>query len=175
MGEVVLHLEDALTKSGYVERSYFLVPGGIAVVTRLEQIHPDGSPFSGPDRWVSGDENGQSLTISEYLRRLFAADEGYYRIVVFILTDEAFGSQSRSITADEATRWLSEGLNVLPADLVQRPLSEAHSCTALVYEFQKPHGQNPRLLVPSSLGAQQHLVASGLYPLLLSNTNGGSR
>jgi len=175
MGQLVLHLENALSTAGYLERSYFLVPGGIAVVTRLEHIHPDGSPFSDPDRWLFDDEYRQSLTISEYLRRLFAADVGYYRVVVFVLTDEAFGSQTRSLTLGEAIRWPYTGLNVLPPDLAQQPLSKDDSCTALIYEFQKPHGEDPRLLVPSSIGAKRHLVASGLYPLLLSNTNGGNR
>lgn len=175
LGQAVSHLENALSNSGYVERSYFLVPGGIAVVTRLEHIHRDGTPFSDPNRWLFDDDYRQSLSIAEYLRRLFAADEGYYRIVVFVLTDEAFGAQSRSITEGEATLWLSQGLNVLPPDLVQQPLSENKDCTALIYEFQKLHGGDPHLLIPSSLGAKQHLVASGLYPLLLGNTNGGSR
>lgn len=175
LGQAVSHLENALSDSGYVERSYFLVPGGIAVVTRLEQIHRDGTPFSDPDRWLFDDDYRQSLGIAEYLRRLFAVDEGYYRIVVFVLTDEAFGAQSRSITEGEATLWLSQGLNVLPSDLVQQPLSENKACTALIYEFQKLHGGDPHLLLPSALGAKQHLVASGLYPLLLSNKNGGSR
>jgi hypothetical protein len=173
-GEVSAHLESALSASGYLERSYFSVPGGIAVVTRLERIHANGSPYSDPNRWVSGENYENPLSISEYLRRLFAADEGFYRVVVFIISSEAFSANDRSISPNEAKRWIPQGLNVLPSELAQEPISLRHNCTALIYEFRKAHGKDPQPVVPSSLSGERHLAASGLYSLLFY-VQGGSR
>jgi hypothetical protein len=174
VGQTVSYLESALNRTGYFERSFYIVPGGIAEVTRLEHIHADGKPFEEPYRWSSGDEYRQNLSLSEYLGRLFAVDEGYYRVVVFVLTDQAFGSSDSIITPTEATHWLSHGYNTLPADLTERPMSDARQCTALIYEFQKPHGLPPLLLLPSPVEARQHLIASGLLTALMNNASGVS-
>ena len=166
LGEVAHRLEVALSQTGYLERSYFLVPGGIAIVTRVERIYPDGHPFPEPHRWYSKNHDHEWMPLSRYLKSLVGADEGYYRFVVFVLTDQAFGSKARSINVDEAVSWLSSGLNTLPVELANLHLSKYHECTALIYEFIKPQGNSPSLLQPSEIGAQQHLAASGLYALL---------
>jgi hypothetical protein len=167
MGDAVQNLDRALSQCGYDERSYFLVPGGVAVVTRLERIGRDGRPFSTGDRWVTGDYR-PALTLTEYLKRLFGADDGLYRVVVFVLTPKPFGSQQKTVTSAEATQWLSEGLDTLPPEMANLSLSGAYNCTALIYEFEKPHGLDPHIDIPSVLGAQQHLAASGLYDLIVA-------
>ena len=43
LGQVDRKLRKALDDCGYVETSYFWVPGGFAAATRLEQINPDGT------------------------------------------------------------------------------------------------------------------------------------
>lgn len=45
LGHVAESLAGALEKVGYSERSYFSVPGGFALATKLEQIYPDGRPM----------------------------------------------------------------------------------------------------------------------------------
>ena len=161
-GQFSIHLESALNATGYAEMSYYGVPHGIAVVTRLEHIHPDGHPFDGPERWLVDDKYLRHFSLIDYVERLFAVDEGYYRIVVFIVTDQPFTSTNRSITSTEAGLWLADGLNTLPASLGEQPLSSVDRCTALIYEFEKSHGESAHLLIPSPMEARQHLLASGL-------------
>jgi hypothetical protein len=174
IGQASSYLESALSSRGYAEISYCTVPGGVAVVTRLEHIYPDGKPFQEPNRWVADDTYRQALSLAAYVRTLFAVDEGYYRVVVFILTDQAFGSTNRTITSDETFRWLADGYNTLPQNLKAQPMSTAHQCTALIYEFQKNHGASPLLLIPSPMGAKQHLLASGLLTALTGDSAGGN-
>lgn len=162
LGRASMYLESALNRAGYAEISYYIIPGGIAVVTRLEHIYPDGRPFESSERWLVDDESMQTLSLSAYVKELFAVDEGFYRVVVFVVSDKAFGASNRPVTREEATEWLSNGYNTLPSELVERPLSASHKCTALIYEFRKNHGTSPHLLIPSPLGATQHLAASGL-------------
>src|SRR5271156_5553993 len=106
--------------------------------------------------------NLRHFSLIDYVERLFAVDEGYYRIVVFIVTDQPFTSTNRSITSTEAGLWLADGLNTLPASLGEQPLSSVDRCTALIYEFEKSHGESAHLLIPSPMEARQHLLASGL-------------
>src|SRR5579859_4050825 len=47
-------LVSALQTTGYFEKSYYAVPHGFALATRLEQISGDGSSKTPPDRWSAG-------------------------------------------------------------------------------------------------------------------------
>jgi hypothetical protein len=175
LGESASRLESALTASGYLEKSYWLAPGGIAIVTRLERIHRDGSPFPDPNRWPAGGNYTTPLSIAEYIRILFAADEGFYRVVVFVISDQPFNTTMRPVSPIEANYWLGGGLNAVPDDVAQQPIQGSDNCTALIYEFEKPHGADPRLAVPDGLGAKQHLIAAGLYAPLFGEVNRGGR
>ncbi len=55
VGDVVGAILGALERSGYVERSFFRTEaGGVALVTRLERINDDGTPYSETGRWPGG-------------------------------------------------------------------------------------------------------------------------
>lgn len=166
IGQLASELSHALDGTGYLERSYYAVPGGIAIVTRLEHIYENGRSFSGEQRWVTDDE--QVLSLSAYVERLFAADAGYYRVIVFVITDQPFGSSDRVVSSTDATAWLGHGFNEIPLSVLQQSVSSDVACTALIYEFLAHGGREPRILVPSPLGARQHLVASGLLAALSS-------
>ncbi len=46
-------ISDALDSCGYVEKSYYSVPEGFAIVTRLEHINENGSPKNISERWIA--------------------------------------------------------------------------------------------------------------------------
>jgi hypothetical protein len=141
------------------------------VVTRLEHIAADGTPFTN-GRWdVGEDTTRQALSIGDYIRRLFGVDEGFYRVIVFVITDESFASTSHTVLESEALDWLSDGFQTLPQSQAAIPIKPGYACTALIYEFQKKHAQSPALLLPSDLGAQQHMIASGLWSALVGVSN----
>jgi hypothetical protein len=166
LGDFSDYLNDVLSATGYAELSYYTVPNGIAVVTRLEHIYPDGRPFADPDRWLVTDTNIRRFSLSNYIQRLFAVDQGFYRVVVFVVTDQAFSLSDKSLTAAEAVIWQNQGAQKLPRYLASLPFTPDDTCTALIYEFERDHEQTPRLLMPSPMAARDHLIASGLLPAL---------
>ena len=150
-------MESLLGKAGYLERSYWSIPGGIAIVTRLEHINKDGKPFSGTDRWQETDGYLTTFSFSSYFRALFTAREGYYRVIIFTITDQGFRTSNEILTAQRADDLLSQGFNVLAQEVAARPLPTGVEVTSLIYEFERGQG-DPTQVVPSPLGAKDHLV-----------------
>ncbi len=166
LGDLDSTLCAALGQCEYVEKSYFAVPGGFALVTRLEQINPDGSPKDLPDRWSIQPPTLRVFSLSEYLKALFTANSGYYRIIVFIVTPHAFSQSDQQVSSDEAEDWLVAGLNKLPEPIANLPLTEQYSTTALIYEFKSLASQEATINLQSRLTGRIHLQKSGILPLL---------
>ncbi len=163
--DVGRRLETLLGEAGYDERSYYAVPDGFALVARLEQIHPDGTPKEPPDRWSLAVRPMTRFSIIAYFRALFAATPGHFRIITFVVTPHPFTAGRARVEQQEAQAWLSEGLNTLPAAIGALPLTDAYACTALVYEFERRTVDHPvRFKDPSALTAVTHLKKAHLWP-----------
>lgn len=168
MGDVNALLTGGLDRTGYFERSYFSVPNGFALVTKMERITPTGKSMDPPARWSTGTALPvKGLTLSDYFRSLFTAVPGYYRIVVFVVTSAPFSAAGKKVAEDEASAWLEQGTNVLPPALARLAYTPETACTALVYEFERPADTSDNVemarLVSSHLDARTHLVHSGLW------------
>jgi hypothetical protein len=150
-----------LRTAGYVERSYYGVPEGFALVTQLEQINDNGTPKTLPERWSVQAPRLTTFSFSEYLSALFSAPHGYYRVIVFIITPVPFYQVDAQVTGAIAEGWLAHGLNGLPSSIAALPYTSDVACTALVYEFQREQGQ-PNILVPGRLDGLTHLRKSGI-------------
>jgi len=164
------NLNDALIAglqtTGYFEKSYYAVPRGFALATRLEQISDDGTPKPPPDRWSAAAPHVESFSIKEYLHALLTDNPGYYRVVVFVVTDVPFSESGSQASMSEAQSWLTKGSNTLPASMASAPFGQNTVCTALIYEFSRSAGKEPGLLQPGHLDAHTHLVKSGLWTAL---------
>jgi hypothetical protein len=165
IGQLADSIISALERSGYVERSFFKTPhDGTALVTRLERIHEDGSPWAGNERWPThGAKHNTGADLLSFLRGLFYADPGRYRVIVFIIQDMPFFQSQEKVTGEEARAWLRSGANKLPRETADRPLSSA-DCTALVYEFTSD-GTAVRV-VESHLTGKEHLERAGVMAFL---------
>jgi hypothetical protein len=165
LGLLDQNLSLVLENNGYTERSYFAVPGGFALVTRLEQTEADGRPKTGDARWAITVGPLQEFSLSAYLKALFTANPGYYRVLAFIVTSTPFSQSETTVSRDEAMRWLARGLNVLPAAVAEQPMTPAHRATVLVYEFeqQQSSSDRTRLAIPGRLTARAHLERSSLW------------
>jgi lipid-binding SYLF domain-containing protein len=166
LGDLDAKLVSALRSNGYVERSYYAVPDGFALVTRLEQIGPDGTPKTPPGRWSLNSPSATVFTLRDYLRALFTADPGYYRVIVFIISDVPFSQAPRQTTYEETIIWLKGGLNVLPVEIASKPYGKTIASTVLIYEFEKDQGHDPKLNQPGRLDAHMHLNKSGIWDSL---------
>ena len=167
-------LNNSLVAAGYFEKSYFAVPDGFAIVTRLEQINFDGTPKQGSKRWATEVLPLRYFSsfeeyIEEYLVALFTANPGYYRIIVFIVTPHPFSQTAPEINRDEAEAWLTEGVNKLPKSIGQQVYSSDYTTTALIYEFEQPSGfeqDKINTVVPGRLDGKSHLLKAGLWNAL---------
>jgi hypothetical protein len=165
--DVDLRLTTALDACGYVGKSYYAVPDGFALVTQLEQINPDGTSRPLPSRWAAKVQPLSTFSLSDYLKALFTANPGRYRIIVFIVTSHPFSQTDAKVSKAEALGWLSKGLNQLPASIGDLSFTSDYAATALIYEFEEAHaGENAVFITPSGLTGRDHLTKSKLLPAL---------
>ncbi|MFP4518736.1 MAG: hypothetical protein ACLFQ5_04705 [Oceanicaulis sp.] len=159
-------LADALSEAGYAEYKFYAVDTyGIAVVTRLEGVAPDGAPLEAALRYVPPGEDAP-FSITNYLLRLFVAPEGYYRYIVFIINDQPY--PMADATLDEAvalSRLTDGGLTGAPDGLDAYAFHEGYEVDALIYEFRKEAG-GVALLAPGRLPPLAHLDGAGLLAAL---------
>lgn len=159
-------LVKALNHLKYSERAYFYIPNGFALVTRIEQINENGESLPPPDRWSVKTKSMTKLSWYSYIKTLFFSTPGYFRIIVFIVTNKPFTSSGKKINNSTASNWLNSGLNVLPEKIKRKKFSSDYNCTALIYEFKKPESKEAYLLTPSSITADDHLQKSKIMDAL---------
>jgi hypothetical protein len=160
-------LRRSLRATGY-EFRYYGAPRGFATVARLERIDDKGAPFPTEERFDSEFRPVDGFSLMGYLRALFVAPPGHYRVIVFIVSPEPFQATGKPVSSEEASAWLEGGVNVLPKEIggLEYTLPD-YACTALIYEFDKRDTQsNPVELHPGRLSADTHLESSGIAKLL---------
>ncbi|MCI5146631.1 MAG: ankyrin repeat domain-containing protein, partial [Candidatus Electrothrix sp. AR3] len=114
--DVAEKLEAAFGDAGYSEKKYYQVPDGFALVSKLEQFHSDGTPKEQPDRWAAEFRPPRIFSLKSYIKSIFTANPGRYRIVVFIVTSQPFESED-TVNREEAMAWLDSGIMVLPKSI----------------------------------------------------------
>ena len=165
LGDAAARLEDALKQGGYGQTGYYAVPGGFALVTRLEQFKPNGAPADEPYRWSQQVENPKIFSV-DYLLTLLKGKVGHYRVIVFVVTNDFFSQESgKRVEVGQAANLAIEGANVLPESVGNLPFTDDYSCTALIYEFEKTAPDQPTQFKNNgTLLAETHL--QGILPYL---------
>jgi hypothetical protein len=163
LDSVASSLEHALEASGYPRWSFSSVPRGFALVTQIEQIRSDGTPSPEPVRWSTELPPVSTLNLIEFIRALAGAQPGYYRVVVFIVTDQPWPRTGEMPSAATAERWLAEGYTWLPPSISELTYGPAYRTTALIYVFRKmSSADSATLLEDSSTSAYDHLERAGI-------------
>jgi hypothetical protein len=162
--DVAERLETVLGIAGFETWKYSSVPNGFALVTQIEQILPDGTPR--PERFRTDLPSLSDLSFVEFLIALAKAPSGYYRVIVFVVTDTPFSQRETPPTESEARRWLDAGLNKLPASFSEVIYGEDYRTTALIYQFKKLSNQPATLVLPSLASARAHLERAQIWPVL---------
>jgi hypothetical protein len=166
LGTVASRLEAAFDAAGYGERSYYWIPGGFALVSRIEQIRSDAAPVEPPARWAVETPRVREGFI-DHIRALFNAPPGFYRVIVFTVTDQAFAASERPPTSSEARTWISSGTLRLPESVSSLAYSDEHYTTALIYEFERRADQTEATMrMPSDSPGRVHLEKAGLWKAL---------
>jgi OmpA-OmpF porin, OOP family len=165
-GQFSTILSEALNQAGYNEKSYYEVPGGLAIVTRMERIYADGRPDAPSERWSIEGGYPQHLSLTDYLKALFLTQEGYYRVIVLVMSDRSFGASDDSLTSSKALSLLAHGDNTPSSAKMKEPLPPNYASTALIYEYSKQEGKPPVQVVPGHLDGKTHMVKSGVWSAL---------
>lgn len=163
LGEAADRLLRALRAAGYGEHSFYGIPGGFALATRLEQIESDGTPRPEPERWSAAPPVRRVFSLTDFLKALFLAPEGHYRVIVFAVTDQPASPDDTEPTAAEARAWLGSGLLRLPEEIERRPYTRAHDTIALIYQFRQVGHEGRQTLSSDEVSpARTQLQRSGL-------------
>jgi hypothetical protein len=158
LGDIDRALTGALVKTGYYGSSYFGVPRGFAIVTRIEQTDGYGLPLKDKARWSATIEPIKSFSLIGYIRALLTSPPGHFRVLALIVSSEPFSSSGDRMRIDTIERWSRTGFNVLPMEVKELPYTEAYRVTVLVYEFEKlSDREHPNVSIPGSLSAATHL------------------
>lgn len=167
LGDIAEALTDALEDAGYAEYSFLHVPRGFALVTRLEQTRADGSPLEGSQRWVREVQLLKDFSLQGYIRALFSAPIGYYRVIAFVATPHSLLQDAeRLVNEEEAMLWLWEGGSSLPDEIRDLPADVA--VTALIYEFERPgRTAAPLFRRPGRIPARAHLENARIWAALI--------
>lgn len=174
LGEAAERLIAALGAAGYAEHAFFAIrpdpgrpPEGFALVTRLEQIFPDGRPRPVDQRWRVELPPRDVFSLQGLIEALFTAPEGHYRVIVFTVTGRPVAPSQEEPTREDAGEWLGRGLARLPPSLAELPWTRGHACTALIYQFrQVGAGTEPEINPPGVPPARIQLERTGVLAAL---------
>lgn len=161
VGEVARRLERILREARFDSFGYYRVPGGFALVTRIENLDgTTGEPFAGAARWAT-----QTVYAGLSFSSIFAITRsaGYYRVFVFLLTDDPKEPQpiDPKKTFEIARTWANEGSPSLPAEVKALRIGPNHVLVVMVYEFEKFEGGETNHFQPSRWPLDQHLSSLG--------------
>jgi len=151
-----------MRKAEFDAFGYYRVPGGFALVTRIESIDgTTGLPFKGQARW------GATATFAGLsFGSIFTSwrPKGVYRTFVFLLTDDPPMTQPMSSAEALATaqQWAMEGAPSLPPQIKAIRIGPHHVLIVMVYEFEKVEGGATTQFLPSRWPLDQHLSSLGV-------------
>lgn len=161
VGEVSRRLERILREARFDSFGYYRVPGGFALVTRIENLDgTTGEPFAGSARWATRQVYA-GLSFSSIFAITRSA--GYYRVFAFVLTNDPKEPQplDPEKTFDIARTWANEGSPSLPAEVKALPVGPDHVLVVMLYEFEKVEGGETNHFQPSRWPLDQHLSSLG--------------
>lgn len=167
LGQADDHLCAALLQAGYSSVSHYSYSGGFALATELERIQSDGSPDP-LMRWMGYAQamNWSTLDLLRYGRILFNADQSYYRILVFIVSDQPVSPDTEEAAPASLQEIVARGSTSLPYGLRDDTFGQQHRLTVLVYPIELlAVGRTPRM-TKLNVSLDDHLVRSGLIAAL---------
>ncbi len=163
LGDVAGQVQAAMTAAGYLERSYFPVPEGFALVTRVEQIEADGAPKAAPARWNVESPGAGDSFFTKVLKGMTGAPSGLYRMFIFVVTTDEHSPTGNEPSYSDAKGWFVRGAAGLTDAQAVRRVTARHRMSVLVYEFKTYGSRNVKALLPGKLACETHLEKAGLW------------
>lgn len=158
---VANRLEHALREAGYSENGFYNIPGGFALVTRIERIREDGKPAS--QRFLPPNEREAHTLISSLDRLFGSAPAGRYRLVMLVVTDQPIAGLGPHLEINAAARLQGRGAIDLIGERRGRDFGPNSRIAVFVYEYRRDRrGQEAFLIIPGRWPIDHHLQATGL-------------
>jgi hypothetical protein len=165
VGSLSNNLESILVDRGYERFSYYNIPLGIAMVTQLERIEEDGTPFPHPERWKYGDMSLsiENFSFASFLARFMGVDVGNYRVLIFVIADDniILNPSGDTPTTSFVESVASDGALILPSKLYSYPFENAMRLSLFVYEVEKKQ-TNEVEISDLNIHVKEHLTKSGI-------------
>ncbi|HID83132.1 MAG TPA: hypothetical protein EYH06_12535 [Chromatiales bacterium] len=172
MSDVESVLAPALREAGYTNQRYYRVDNtdgsrnGFAIVTQLEKWVGKGVPDK-KKRFVRVGQ--EKFSLKDYIRNLFFAPEGTYRLILMLVTDKTWSwddDPEKQMTEEMADEWLFGGASNLPEQFQKVKFTPRHRVEVVIYEFRR-EGETVILELPGGLTtAENHFKHSGLQSKL---------
>ncbi len=158
---VANRIRRALYLRGYTEPTYYQVQrNGFAIVTPAENFYPDGRIKPPDQRWLLKPIGELPKDPLEYLEQLVGKPRGQYRMIVFIITTDVLRPfAGKEITLAAARNIFNQGAATI-APIGDAPFTAAHTCYALVYEFEQNGYSQPSFVPKSGISGERHLAES---------------
>ncbi len=143
LSDVSQKLEEGLKNAGYLNdkyRYFWNNDNEFAIITAMERINADGTPFTDNARWESLDILPTAQNLSEYIKYLIGGKKVYYRVFALIVSKEDYSSLDNSPPSfNMAKKWMQKGKPELSGSatsiLREVPFDEQYRCHTLLYLF----------------------------------------
>jgi hypothetical protein len=163
--DVARRLEGSITGAGYLEPRYLGAGcNGFAIMLDLEHIEADGTRKRGVAGFTPSSQE-PDFNLADYVKRLFYAPPGYYRQIVFVVSEEGMAATIAQPTEGQLRAIAKDGTSALPPSFAAVPYTWKHKVVALVFEYQKGSRNGDARQIPPTgrLGATVHLKKAKLY------------
>lgn len=186
LSDLSMTFSKALRDAGYSQQGWYLVDPGskmkdrstkVVVVTELEQIFDDGKPRQARERWGNKVSSPSIRSWYDFASTLLkGSPPGKYRAFLFGFSTKIMTNTGPSWTTKETQREVKlRGLRNAIRNGARLPIDESlknittknFHCYVFVYEYTvSPVDGAVKLVESSSLTAQEHLEASGIWKAL---------
>ena len=164
-----------LDSCGYFEKRFFGTPDnlGFAISTRLERINKQGFPKD--PRFLVGRKklDVTNFKLSEYLKELFFAKPGRYRIIMFLFSEyvEFEKGKPENNSKNIRDQVFDAGSPNLNFQYSKKAVpSNRYKLNVLVYEFEHSRKSGEvNFLVESAIQGRDHIKAAGIWSSLSAN------
>ncbi len=153
----------AFSDAGYLQNSFYSVPGGFILVTDTEKIDLDGSALEGNARYQMPGSI-RDLSLGRIIRNLFfERPTTMYRYIAVVVSNQPFVTSEKQLKIDEAKTVVQHGITNLTDRAKNVPFSKDFKVTALIYEYEN-RGVNYDLdfVAPGRINPAIHLKKTNL-------------
>ena len=162
-------LVTVLNNSYYNEMSYYPIPSGFALVTKMEQFNcENGTLMDSDKRWIVKFKplDLSEIWSKEYLKNLFSSAKGCFRTIVFVVTDKLFQSGMEE-GFKNFIELEKKGFNGLDPNLKTKDFVDDYFCEVLIYQFERK-GNSEAKFVSRDEGFPviSHLKGAEMFDLL---------